>query len=94
MEDFAAGSRESVVAQPRAPLQWDVAMPALLPTCPFRSALVGITWDSHRLVHHMKMGEAYAAVENAGCKLHKAKYLKAVIFPTLSLNHVHWLSKE
>lgn len=40
------------------------------------------------------MGEAYIAVDYAGCKPHKAKYLKAVIFPILSLNHVHWLSEE
>lgn len=94
METFTAGSRESAVAQPRAPLWWDVTMPVPLPTCPFCSVMVGITCDSHRLACPVKMGEAYTAVDYAGCKPRKAKHLKAVIFPTLSLNHVHWLSKE
>lgn len=85
METFAGGSRESAVAQPRAPLRWDAAVPVLLPTCPFCSALVGITWDLHRLARHVKMDEGYAAVDCAGCKPHKAKYSKAVIFPTLFL---------
>lgn len=83
METFAVGSQESVVTQPRAPLRWDAAMSVLLPTCPFCSALVGVTWDSHPLARHVKMGEVYAAVDYPGCKSRKAKYLKAVIFPTL-----------
>lgn len=94
METFTAGSWESAVAQPRAPSWWNMAMPVPLPTCPFCSVVVGITWDSHHLARHVKMGEAYTAIDYAGCKPHKAKHLKTVIFPTLSLNHVHWLSKE
>lgn len=58
------------------------------------AGVVGITWALPCLVRHVEMGEAYAAVDSAGCKPHKAKYSKAVIFLTCSLNHVHWLSKE
>lgn len=32
------------------------------------------------------MGEACTAIHYADCKPHKAKYLKAVMFPVLSLN--------
>jgi len=94
METFTAGSWESVVVQPRALLLWDMAVSVLLPTCPICSALLGITGDLHCLARYVKMGEAYTVVDCAGCKPRKAKYSKAVIFPTLALNHVYWLSKE
>lgn len=84
-ETFTAGRQESAVAQCRAALWWDVAVP--VPPCPFCSARVGTAWDSHcHTACPGKMGEACTAIHCAVCKPRKAKYLNAVMFPVLSLN--------
>lgn len=87
MEAFTAGRQEGAVAQCRAALWWDKAVPVPVPPCLFCSALVGTAWDSHcHTACPRKMGEACTAIHYADCKPHKAKYLKAVMFPVLSLN--------